>query len=407
MKKVYVVAAKRTAIGKFLGTMANLNPIDLAVPVVKQILIDTKIDPSKIDEVIIGNVLMAGHGQGIARQISIKSGIPQEVPAYGINMICGSGMKSIMQGLNNIVAGQAEVVLAGGTESMSNANYVIPGATMRNGAKMGDFKVIDHLVYDGLTDAFTGLHMGITAENVAERYNITRQEQDNFAYNSQQKAIAAVDNGNFKEEIVPVIIPNKKGDIVFDTDEYPNRTTTFDKLSTLKPVFKKDGTVTAGNASGINDGASFVLIASEEAVNKYGLTPLVEIIGIGQGGVAPDVMGLGPVPAIQNALAIAKEFIPDIKLTDIEVLELNEAFAAQSLGVMKLLCEEHKVTNEWLSERTNKNGGAIALGHPIGASGNRIVVSLLHEMKRSNNKLGLASLCIGGGMGACTIYRNV
>ncbi|MCL2039264.1 MAG: acetyl-CoA C-acetyltransferase [Bacteroidetes bacterium] len=407
MKKVYIVAAKRTAIGKFLGTLSNVNPVDLAVPVVKQILKDTKIEPSKIDEVIVGNVLMAGHKQGIARQISIKSGIPEEVPAYGINMICGSGMKSIMQGLTEIVAGQAEIVLAGGTESMSTASYVVPGTTMRNGAKMGDFQIIDHLVLDGLTDAFSGLHMGITAENIAEKYNISRQAQDNFAYNSQQKAIASIDSGKFKEEIVPVIIPNKKGDIVFDIDEYPNRNSTLEKLATLKPAFKKDGSVTAGNASGINDGASFVLIASEEAVKKYNLNPMVEIIGVGQGGVAPDIMGLGPVPAIQKALTIAKHFIPELKLSDIDVLELNEAFAAQSLGVLKLLSEEHNVSNEWLSERANKNGGAIALGHPIGASGNRIVVSLIHEMKRSNNKLGLASLCIGGGMGTCTIYRNV
>ena len=402
MKKIYIVAAKRTAIGKFLGTLSNINPTDLAVPVVKQILTDTKINASKIDEVIVGNVLMAGHKQGVARQISIKSGIPEEVPAYSINMVCGSGMKSIMQGYASIIAGQSEIVLAGGTESMSTASYLISGQTIRNGSKMGDFQIIDHLVYDGLTDAFSGLHMGITAENVAERYNITRQEQDVFAYNSQQKAITTIDNRKFKNEIVPVIIPNKKGDIIFDTDEFPNRASTLDKLATLKPAFKKDGTVTAGNSSGINDGASFVLIASEEAINKYNLTPLVEIIAIGQGGVTPDVMGIGPIPAIQKALSMS-----NLKLTDIEVLELNEAFAAQSLGVMKLLSENHKVSSDWLSERTNKNGGAIALGHPIGASGNRIVVSLIHEMKRSNNQLGLAALCIGGGMGTCTIFKNI
>jgi len=402
MKKVYVIAAKRTAIGKFLGTLSPLSPVNIAVPVVKQIINDTKIDVTKIDEVIVGNILMAGHKQGIARQISLKSGIPNEVPALGINMICGSGMKSIMQGYTEIVAGQADVILAGGTESMSNTSYLIPGQTIRNGSKMGDFQIIDQMIYDGLTDAFSGLHMGITAENIAERHNITREEQDAYSYNSQQKAITTKDAGKFKEEIVPVIIPNKKSDITFDIDEYPNRATTPDKLATLRPAFKKDGSVTAGNASGINDGASFVLLAAEEAISKYNLTPLVEIIGIGQAGVAPDVMGLGPVPAIQKALIMA-----NLTLTDIEVLELNEAFAAQSLGVMKLLCEEHKVTQEWLSERTNINGGAIALGHPIGASGNRIVVSLIHEMKRSNNKLGLASLCIGGGMGTCTIYRNV
>jgi acetyl-CoA C-acetyltransferase len=402
MKKVYVVAAKRTAIGKFLGTLATVNPVDLAVPVVKQILADTNIDVSKIDEVICGNVLMAGHKQGITRQIAIKSGIPQEVPAYGINMICGSGMKSIMQAYTDIVAGQAEVVLAGGTESMSVAGYIIPGTIMRSGSKMGDYQIIDHMVCDGLTDAFTGLHMGITAENIAEIHDISREAQDIFSYYSQQKAIMAIDSGKFKREIVPVIIPNKKGDIIFDTDEFPNRTSTIEKLATLRPAFKKDGTVTAGNASGINDGASFMLIASEDAINKYDLTPMVEIIGIGQAGVAPDVMGLGPVPAIQKALTMA-----NLKLIDMEVLELNEAFAAQALGVIKLLLENYDISPEWLADHTNKNGGAIALGHPIGASGNRIAVSLVHEMKHSNNKFGLASLCIGGGMGAATIYKNV
>ena len=401
MKKVFIVAAKRTAIGKFLGTVSNVHPADLAVPVVKQILNDTKLNPADIDEVIVGNILMAGYKQGIARQISVKSGIPVEVPAYGINMICGSGMKSVMQAYNDIVAGQAEIVLAGGTENMSMSSYLISGATMRNGQKMGDFNVIDHMVLDGLTDAFTGLHMGITAENIAEQHNISREAQDNFAYKSQQKSIAAIDSGKFKDEIVPVIIPNKKGDIVFDTDEYPNRASTVEKLATLKPAFKKDGTVTAGNASGINDGASFVLVVSEDALKKHNLIPLVEIIGSGQAGVEPSVMGLGPVPAIKKALVIAGK-----KLEEIEVLELNEAFAAQSLGVMKLLCEEHKVSEEWLSERTNKNGGAIGLGHPIGASGNRIIVTLINEMKRAKNQFGLASLCIGGGMGTALVLAQ-
>ncbi len=401
MKKVFIVAAKRTPVGSFLGTVGNVHPADFAVPVVKQILSDTKINPADIDEVIVGNILMAGFGQGIARQISINSGIPQEVPAYGINMICGSGMKSVMQAYTDIVAGQADVVLAGGTENMSMGGFIVPGDVMRNGRKMGDLKMIDHMVYDGLTDAFSKLHMGITAENIAERHNISREEQDEFAYKSQQKAITAIDAGKFKEEIVPVVVPHRRGDIVFDTDEYPNRTTNPEKLARLRPAFKKDGTVTAGNASGINDGASFVLVVSEEAMKKYNLEPMVEIIGIGQAGVAPDVMGLGPVPAIKKALTMA-----DMKLQDIEVLELNEAFAAQSLGVNKLLVEEHGVTNEWICERTNKNGGAIALGHPIGASGNRILVSLIHEMKREGNDIGLASLCIGGGMGNAMIVKN-
>ncbi|NLA23922.1 MAG: acetyl-CoA C-acetyltransferase, partial [Bacteroidales bacterium] len=381
--------------------VGGVHPADLSVPVVKQILKDTKINPADIDEVIVGNVLMAGFGQGIARQVSINSGIPDEVPAYGINMICGSGMKSVMQAYTDIIAGQADVVLAGGTENMTMGGFIVPGNVMRNGQKMGDLNMIDHMVYDGLTDAFSKLHMGITAENIAERHNITREEQDEFSFNSQQKAIAAVDAGKFKEEIVPVVIPNRRGDITFDTDEYPNRTTNQEKLAGLRPAFKKDGSVTAGNASGINDGASFVLLVSEEAMKKYNLTPMVEIIGIGQGGVAPDVMGLGPVPAIRKALKMA-----DVKLQDIDVLELNEAFAAQSLGVNKLLVEEHEVSNEWLCERTNRNGGAIALGHPIGASGNRILVTLIHEMKRAGDQIGLASLCIGGGMGNAIIVKN-
>jgi len=400
-KKVYIVAAKRTAIGKFLGTLASVQPVFLGVPVVKQILTDTKLNGSDIDEVIVGNILMAGNKQGIARQLAMYSGISKEVPAYGINMICGSGMKSVMQAYTEIVAGQANIVLAGGTESMSTAAFVVQGHTMRNGQKMGEFKVIDHMVLDGLTDAFSGSHMGITAENIAEQLTISRQSQDEFAYHSQQKAIAAIDAGRFKDEIVPVTIPSKKGDTIFDTDEYPNRASSLEKLASLTPAFKKDGTVTAGNASGINDGASFVLVASEEAVQKHGLTPLVEIIGIGQAGVDPAVMGLGPVPAIKKALQMAGK-----QLNEMEVLELNEAFAAQSLGVMKLLTEEHHVSHEWLSERTNKNGGAIALGHPIGASGNRIIVTLIHEMLRSNNQLGLASLCIGGGMGTAIILKK-
>jgi acetyl-CoA C-acetyltransferase len=316
-------------------------------------------------------------------------------------MICGSGMKSIITAVNNIKAGEAELILAGGTETMSGAPYLLP-ASVRNGIKMGDFKAVDHMVLDGLTDAINDYHMGITAENIAEKYNISREEQDAFAFASQQKAGKAIDDGKFKDEIVPVEIVTRRETNIFDTDEFVNRTTSPEKLAKLRPAFKKDGSVTAGNSSGINDGASFVLVASEEAVKKYGLTPMVEIVAVGQGGVDPAFMGMGPVPAIAKALKKA-----NLNLSDMEVVELNEAFAAQSLGVMKQLSEDHKVDAAWFDAHCNLNGGAIAIGHPIGASGNRITVSLIYEMKRSGKKLGLASLCIGGGMGTALILRNV
>ena len=388
MTKTYIVAAKRTAIGKFLGTTLSMTAADLGAAVIKNIIAETGVDPANIDEVIVGNVLSAGQGQGVARQASIKGGIPQEVPAYGINMICGSGMKAVLNGVAAIKSGLANLIIAGGTESMSNAGYILP-ARVRDGHKMGDVTVVDHMVYDGLTDAFEGYHMGITAENIAEKYAISREEQDEFAIESQQRAIAAIDNGKFKSEIVPIEYKVKKETHVFDTDEFPNRTTSLERLSTLHPAFKKEGSVTA------------VLIASEEAVKQYHLTPLCEIIGVGQGGVDPAIMGMGPVPAIANALKNA-----GIKLSDIDVIELNEAFAAQSLGVIHELMAQHGVTREWINERTNINGGAIALGHPIGASGNRIVVSLVHEMINNEATLGLASLCIGGGMGTAIILKK-
>lgn len=400
MSKVYIVAAKRTAVGKFGGSLASMPAADLASVVIKNIISETGINPANLDEVVVGNILSAGQGQGVARQAAIKAGVPQEVPAYGINMICGSGMKAIMSAFVNIKAGEANLVLAGGTENMSGACYLLPGS-VRNGIKMGDFKAIDHMVLDGLTDAFTGVHMGITAENIAAKYTISREKQDAFAYGSQQKAIAAIDHGRFKNEIVPVEIVGKKETIIFNTDEFVNRNTTPEKLAALRSAFKKDGSVTAGNASGINDGASFVLVASEEAVKKYNLKPLAEIISIGQGGVDPSIMGMGPVPAIAGALRKA-----GMKLTDINVVELNEAFAAQSLGVISQLCDDHQVTPEWFDAHCNLNGGAIALGHPIGASGNRITVSLVHEMMRSRHKFGLASLCIGGGMGTALVLKN-
>ena len=398
--KIYIVAAKRTAIGKFLGSTLHIPVADMAAIVIKEVLKDSKVDPKDVDEVIMGNVLSAGQGQGVSRQASIKAGIPQEVPAYGINMICGSGMKAVLNAVAEIKAGFADIIVAGGAESMSTAGYVLPGG-VRDGHRMGNVTVIDHMVHDGLTDAFEGYHMGVTAENIAEKYGITREEQDEFALESQRRAIDAVDNGRFKEEIVPVEYKVKKEVKVFDTDEFPNRTTSAEKLAKLRPAFKSDGTVTAGNASGINDGASFVIVASEKAVKEHNLTPLCEIIGIGQGGVDPALMGLGPVPAIRKALKSA-----DLKLSDMDVIELNEAFAAQSLGVIRDLVEEHGVTREWIDEHTNPNGGAIALGHPIGASGNRIIVTLVHEMKAMDAEYGLASLCIGGGMGTAVILKK-
>lgn len=400
-RKVFIVAAKRTAIGKMFGTLANFTPGDLGAVVIKDILKETGVNPALIDEVIGGNILSAGQGQGVIRQAAIKGGIPAEVPAYSINMVCGSGLKSVMTGYNDILIGDAELVLAGGTEVMSNAGFIFNG-NLRNGVKMGNITAIDHMVNDGLTDAFEHYHMGITAENVADKFGITREEQDQFAINSQMKAIAAVDGGKFAKEITPVEIVTKKETIIFKDDEYPNRATTFEKLGTLKPAFKKEGTVTAGNASGINDGASFVLLASEEKMKELGLTPLAEIVAVGQGGVEPAVMGLGPVPAIRCALKKA-----GLKLTDMDLLELNEAFAAQSLGVVHELVAEHGVTKEWIFERTNINGGAIALGHPIGASGNRILVTLVHELIAENKNIGLASLCIGGGMGTAVIIKKV
>jgi acetyl-CoA C-acetyltransferase len=401
MSKVFIVAAKRTAVGKFLGSLTSVSPADMAAEVIKNIISETKINPANIDEVIVGNVLHAGHKQGIGRQASVKAGIPVEVPAYSINMICGSGMKAVIDGISHIKAGEAELIMAGGTESMSQAGFVLPGS-IRNGQKMMDFNAVDHMVCDGLTDAFEGYHMGITAENIATKYSITRKDQDDFAYNSQVKAATAIDEGRFKNEIVPISVKVGREMVSFDTDEFVNRSSTPEKLANLKPAFKKDGTVTAGNASGLNDGASFVLLASEEAVAKYHLTPLVEIVATGQGGVEPSIMGMGPVPAIAKALVRA-----GMNLKDMDILELNEAFAAQSLGVMRQLSTDHGVSEDWIKQHANVNGGAIALGHPIGASGNRITVSLIHEMLKSNKQFGLASLCIGGGMGTAIILKKV
>jgi acetyl-CoA C-acetyltransferase len=399
-RKVFIVGAKRSPIGSFLGALKDVHPQDMGSQVLKALLEETKVPVDKVDEVIVGNILSAGLGQGIARQISVKAGIPEAVPAYSLNMLCGSGMKAILNAFMGIQSGLSEIVVAGGVESMSFAPYLVSGK-VRSGNKMGNMEMVDHMVYDALTDAFGNMHMGITAENIANKHNLSREEQDKFAYESQVKAIKAVDSGKFKDEIVPIVIKTRKGDIVFDTDEYPNRTTTPEILAKLRPAFVKDGTVTAGNASGINDAASFTIIASEEAVKKYNLPILAEIIGIGQAGVDPNYMGLGPVPAIGN---LVKNY--NLKLKDMDLIELNEAFAAQSLGVVSELAEEHNMTKEEILSKTNVNGGAIALGHPVGASGNRIVVTLLHEMIKQDKRLGLASLCIGGGMGTAVVIKR-
>lgn len=398
--KIYVAGAKRSAVGSFMGSFTNVHPADLGAAVVRDLIETTGAPADKLDEVIVGNVLSAGNGQGVGRQVAIKAGVPKEVPAYSINMVCGSAMKAVMNAVSAIKAGDAEMIIAGGVECMSNAPYLTPKNT-RGGLRMGDFKMVDHMVFDALTDAYSGVHMGITAENIAEKYGITREMQDQLSLDSQRKAIAAVDGGLFKNEIVPVKAKIGKEEKIIDTDEHPNRTTNPEKMAKLRTAFKQGGTVTAGNASGINDGAAFVLVASEEAVKKYNLKPLFEIVSVGQGGVDPQYMGLGPVPAIKNALGKT-----EYKLQDMEVVELNEVFAAQAWGVVTELSEFYGMTREQILEKTNPRGGAIALGHPVGASGCRILVTLVHEMLDNNYNLGLASLCIGGGMGTAIVLKK-
>lgn len=401
MRRVFIVAAKRTAVGSFLGSLKNVHPADLGAVLVKDVLETTKLSGKEIDEVIIGNILSAGLGQGIGRQIAVKGGIDQSIPAYSLNMLCGSGMKAVLNAYTSIGAGVNELVLAGGVESMSRAPYLLSEG-VRSGQKMGEIVSRDHMLVDALTDAFHNVHMGITAENIVEKHGLTREEQDKFALDSQHKAIAAVDSDRFKEEIVPLTVRVGREEVLFAKDEYPNRTTNLEKLAKLRPAFKKDGSVTAGNSSGINDGASVILLASEEALKKYNLTPLAEVVSVGQAGVDPLLMGLGPVPAIKKALKNA-----NLKLQDMDLIELNEAFAAQSLGVLKELSAEHGESVESIMERTNVNGGAIALGHAVGNSGSRIIVTLVHEMAKRKAKLGLASLCIGGGMGTAIVIKSV
>ncbi|WP_294614573.1 acetyl-CoA C-acetyltransferase [uncultured Gilliamella sp.] len=392
MKDVVIVSAVRTPIGSFGGVFKNVPAVDLGVIAVKEAMDRISLNPNEIDEVILGNVLQAGLGQNVARQIAIKAGIPDVVPSFTVNKVCGSGLKTVQLAAQAIAAGEADVVVAGGAESMSLSPYVVPNA--RFGFKMGNVQMIDTMICDGLTDAFNHYHMGITAENVAEKYGISRQAQDEMALASQQKAAIALQTGRFKDEIVPVSIANKKGEAtVVDTDEYPKIGTTLEKLAGLRPAFKKDGTVTAGNASGINDGAAILILMSGDKAKKLGLKPLVTITSCASAGVAPELMGIGPIPASEKALQKA-----GLTVNDIDLFEANEAFAAQALAV----CNSLKLP----TEKVNVNGGAIALGHPIGASGARILISLIYEMKKRDAKNGLATLCIGGGQGIAMIVSR-
>lgn len=401
MEKVYIVGAKRTPIGSFLGALKSVSAVKLASLAIRGALEQAQVQSTDVTEVILGNVLSAGLGQGIARQAAIGAGLSIDVPAYSLNMVCGSGLKAVANGMSMIQSGLAQAVVTGGTESMSNAPFLVDGV-IRSGRKMGHMNFTDSMLHDGLTDAFEGYHMGITAENVAREFGISRGEQDQFAIRSQEKAIIAQDSGKFADEIVPVVVETRAGVEEVAEDEYINRTTTLEKMTNLRSVFKADGTVTAANASGLNDGASAIILASGQLAAAQQLPIMAEVIAIGQGGVDPSVMGIGPVPAIKKALEAA-----NLTLADIDLFELNEAFAAQSLAVMNELAAESGESVETLSERMNVNGGAIALGHPIGASGNRILVTLLYELKRRNLTYGLASLCIGGGMGLAVIIKNV
>ncbi|SJN13392.1 3-ketoacyl-CoA thiolase @ Acetyl-CoA acetyltransferase [Halomonas citrativorans] len=384
MQEVVIVAARRTAVGSFGGSLAGIPASELGALVIKDILESTGVSPDQVDEVLLGQVLTAGVGQNPARQAAIKAGLPASVPAMTINKVCGSGLKAVHLATQAIRCGDAELILAGGQENMSASPHVLPHS--RKGQRMGDWKAIDTMVHDGLWDAFNDYHMGITAENLAEKYGITREEMDAFAAQSQHNAAKAIKEGKFKSQIVPVQIPQHKGDpVVFDTDENP-REITAEKLAGMRPAFKKDGTVTAGNASSLNDGAAVVMICSAEKAKALGLEPLARIAAYANAGVDPAIMGIGPVPATRRCLEKA-----GWSLEDLDLAEANEAFAAQALSVQKEL--------GWDISKVNVNGGAIALGHPIGASGCRVLVSLLHEMIARDAKKGLATLCIGGGQG--------
>ncbi|RTK94095.1 MAG: acetyl-CoA C-acetyltransferase [Neisseriaceae bacterium] len=385
MTKVVVVAARRTAVGSFLGALAKVPAPDLGGAVIKALLEETKVKPEQVSEVILGQVLQASVGQNPARQAVFKGGLPKETPALTINQVCGSGLKAVDLGVQAIKAGDAEIVIAGGQENMSLAPHFVTG--MRDGFKMGNTQLVDSMVSDALTDVYNKYHMGNTAENIAEKLGISKEEQDTFAAASQNKAEAAQKAGKFDNQIVPVTIPQRKGDpIVFAKDEFVKHGVTVEALAKLKPAFKKEGSVTAGNASGLNDGAAAVMLMSEEKAKELGLTPLAYIVAGADAGLEPEIMGLGPVHATRKALKKA-----GWSLSDLDLVEANEAFAAQAIGVNKEL--------GWDTSKVNVNGGAIAIGHPLGASGCRVFVDLLHEMKRRDAKKGLATLCIGGGMG--------
>ncbi|HEP1262422.1 acetyl-CoA C-acetyltransferase [Streptococcus pyogenes] len=393
MKNIVIVEALRTPIGAFGGSFKSVSAVELGTTVLKKILDKTQVKPEMVDEVILGNVLHAGLGQNVARQVAVHSGIPEDKTAFTLDMVCGSGLKAIQLAAQSIMLGDADIVIAGGVENMSQAAYV--STQHRFGQRFGNSQLIDTLVHDGLTDAFNNYHMGITAENVAQKYGISREEQDQFALESQEKAARALENHRFADEIVPVSVPQRRKDpLIVTTDEYPKVDTSLEKLQQLRPAFlPKEGTVTAGNASGINDGAALLMLMTEEKALELGLTPLVTIESYASAGVAPELMGTGPIPATQKALKKA-----GLTISDLDLVESNEAFAAQSLAVLKDL--------KLNPEIVNVNGGAIALGHPIGASGARILVTLIHEMKKRQVTRGLATLCIGGGQGTAVIVKN-
>ncbi|TKJ33915.1 acetyl-CoA acetyltransferase [bacterium (candidate division B38) B3_B38] len=392
MGKVVITSAVRTPIGSFGGALKNVSPIDLGAIVIKEALNRSGIQPQEVDEVIMGNILQGGLGQNPARQAAVKASIPFNVPSHTVNKVCASGLKSVMLAVQAIKCQDAEIIIAGGMESMSQAPFLLYKA--RWGYRMGDAKVVDSMIHDGIWCALEKVHMGLTAENIAERYSISRGEQDDFAAGSQQKAEQAIKEGKFKEEIIPVPVPQRKGEpIIFDTDEFPRFGITVEKLSRLKPAFKEGGTVTAGNASGINDGAAAVVIMNEDLAKNRGLTPLASVVSYAVAALEPGIMGLGPIPAVRKALSKA-----NLKIEDIDIFELNEAFAVQSIQVLR----ELKID----PSKVNLKGGAIALGHPIGASGARILTTLLYAMKEKGVRRGLAGLCVGGGQGAAIIVER-